>query len=173
MRSGDIIRRAAALPLLTGVATASEVMAALADGLHLLKLFPASAAGSIAMLKAQAGSSPDVFFCPAGGITAETAAQFLVLPNVNVCGGSWLTPPDAVLACEWARTRSWRVRASPCVSKGGLEGDGAPAIPQGSSGVIRPLADEHRNARVNDVRLSPQPAAAAQAALAMCSRCAR
>ena len=95
--------RAAALPLLPGVATASEVMAALADGIHFLKFFPASAAGGIAMLKALAGPFPDVFFCPTGGITAETAAQFLALPSVKVCGGSWLTPADAVLAGDWAR----------------------------------------------------------------------
>ena len=95
--------RAAALPLLPGVATASEVMAALADGIHFLKFFPASAAGGIAMLKALAGPFPDVFFCPTGGITAETAASFLALPSVKVCGGSWLTPADAVLAGDWAR----------------------------------------------------------------------
>ncbi len=95
--------RAAALPLLPGVATASEVMAALADGIHFLKFFPASAAGGIAMLKALAGPFPDVFFCPTGGITAETAALFLALPSVKVCGGSWLTPADAVLAGDWAR----------------------------------------------------------------------
>ena len=48
------------------------------------------------MLKALAGPFPDVVFCPTGGITPETAPQFLALPNVKVCGGSWLTPPDAV-----------------------------------------------------------------------------
>ena len=95
--------RAAGLPLLPGAATASEVMAAQADGLQFLKFFPATAAGGIPMLKALAGPFPDVVFCPTGGITAETAAQFLALPNVKVCGGSWLTPQDAVLAADWAR----------------------------------------------------------------------
>jgi 2-dehydro-3-deoxyphosphogluconate aldolase/(4S)-4-hydroxy-2-oxoglutarate aldolase len=42
-------------------------------------------------------------FCPTGGITAETAPQFLALPNVKVCGGSWLTPDDAVQSGDWAR----------------------------------------------------------------------
>jgi 2-dehydro-3-deoxyphosphogluconate aldolase/(4S)-4-hydroxy-2-oxoglutarate aldolase len=91
------------LPLLPGVATASEVMAAQADGLSFLKFFPATAAGGIAMLKALAGPFPDVVFCPTGGITPETAPQFLALPNVKVCGGSWLTPADAVDAGDWAR----------------------------------------------------------------------
>jgi 2-dehydro-3-deoxyphosphogluconate aldolase / (4S)-4-hydroxy-2-oxoglutarate aldolase len=91
------------LPLLPGVATASEVMQANADGYVFLKFFPATAAGGIAMLKALAGPFPDVLFCPTGGITAETATQYLALPNVKVCGGSWLTPADAVAAKDWAR----------------------------------------------------------------------
>ena len=91
------------LPLLPGVATASEVMAANAEGLNFLKFFPAQQAGGIGMLKALGGPFPDVVFCPTGGITLETAPQFLALPNVKVCGGSWLTPADAVAAGDWAR----------------------------------------------------------------------
>lgn len=91
------------LPLLPGVATASEVMTAQADGLNFLKFFPAQQAGGIPMLKALGGPFPDVVFCPTGGITVETAPQFLALPNVKVCGGSWLTPQDAVSAKDWAR----------------------------------------------------------------------
>jgi 2-dehydro-3-deoxyphosphogluconate aldolase / (4S)-4-hydroxy-2-oxoglutarate aldolase len=95
--------REAGLPLLPGVATASEVMAAMADGLQFLKFFPATAAGGIPMLKALAGPFPDISFCPTGGITPETAHQFLALPNVKVCGGSWLTPTDALDQGDWAR----------------------------------------------------------------------
>lgn len=95
--------RDAGLPLLPGVATASEVMAAQADGIDFLKFFPATAAGGVALLKALAGPFPDVAFCPTGGITAETAVQFLSLPNVRVCGGSWLTPADALAAGDWGR----------------------------------------------------------------------
>jgi 2-dehydro-3-deoxyphosphogluconate aldolase/(4S)-4-hydroxy-2-oxoglutarate aldolase len=91
------------LPLLPGVATASEVMAAQADGLSFLKFFPAMQAGGIPMLKALGGPFPDVVFCPTGGIGLETAPQFLALPNVKVCGGSWLTPADAVAAGDWTR----------------------------------------------------------------------
>ena len=90
------------LPLLPGVATGSEVMMANADGYRFLKFFPATAAGGIPMLKALAGPFPDVVFCPTGGITVESAPQFLALPNVKVCGGSWLTPADAVAAKDWA-----------------------------------------------------------------------
>jgi len=91
------------LPLLPGVATASEVMSASADGYRFLKLFPATAVGGITLLKAFAGPFADVAFCPTGGITAQTARDFLSLPNVKVCGGSWLTPEDAVARGDWAR----------------------------------------------------------------------
>jgi len=60
-------------------------------------------AGGIAMLKALAGPFTDVVFCPTGGITLATAPDFLALPNVKVCGGSWLTPADAVAEKDWAR----------------------------------------------------------------------
>lgn len=95
--------RALGLPLLPGVATAGEVMAAQADGLAFLKFFPAAQAGGVPMLKALAGPFPDIVFCPTGGITPATAPAFLALPNVRVCGGSWLTPQDAVDAGDWAR----------------------------------------------------------------------
>jgi 2-dehydro-3-deoxyphosphogluconate aldolase / (4S)-4-hydroxy-2-oxoglutarate aldolase len=91
------------LPLLPGVSTASEVMMANADGYRFLKLFPATAVGGINLLKAFASPFHDVVFCPTGGITLETAPQFLALPNVKVCGGSWLTPADAVKSGDWAR----------------------------------------------------------------------
>ena len=100
------------LPLLPGVATASEVMQANADGYGFLKFFPATAAGGIPMLKALAGPFPDVAFCPTGGITVETAPQFLALPNVKVCGGSWLTPADAVDKKDWARITTLAKQAS-------------------------------------------------------------
>ena len=90
------------LPLLPGVATASEVMHAQADGFEFLKFFPATAAGGIPLLKALAGPFPDVAFCPTGGITLKTAPDFLALPNVRVCGGSWLTPAEAMASGNWA-----------------------------------------------------------------------
>ncbi len=91
------------LPLLPGVSTGSEVMQAGTDGYDFLKLFPATAVGGIPLLKALGGPFPDVKFCPTGGISLENAPQFLALPNVVVCGGSWLTPADAVAAKDWAR----------------------------------------------------------------------
>jgi len=95
--------RDAGLPLLPGVASASEVMAANDDGLTFLKFFPAVPAGGVAMLRALHGPFPDVSFCPTGGIGADNAREFLKLPNVRVCGSSWLTPGDAIERGDWGR----------------------------------------------------------------------
>jgi 2-dehydro-3-deoxyphosphogluconate aldolase/(4S)-4-hydroxy-2-oxoglutarate aldolase len=100
------------LPLLPGVSTASEVMQANAAGFGFLKLFPAVAVGGVNLLKALSGPFPDVAFCPTGGISLETAPQFLKLPNVKVCGGSWLTPQDAVDAKDWARITQLAAQAA-------------------------------------------------------------
>jgi 2-dehydro-3-deoxyphosphogluconate aldolase / (4S)-4-hydroxy-2-oxoglutarate aldolase len=91
------------LPLLPGVSTASEVMAANAGGYDFLKFFPAEAAGGVPMLRALSGPFPDIVFCPTGGLTPASAPNYLALPNVKVCGSSWLTPADAVAAGDWAR----------------------------------------------------------------------
>ena len=95
--------RASAMPLLPGVMTPSEVMAAKAAGYTQLKLFPAQQAGGVAMLNALGGPFPDIVFCPTGGVTAATAPDFLALPNVACVGGSWLTPKDAVSSHDWSR----------------------------------------------------------------------
>ena len=93
----------AELPLLPGVASASEIMAAQEDGYNELKFFPAAQAGGIAMLRALGGPFNDVHFCPTGGISMANAHEFLALPNVLCVGGSWLTPPEAVARADWSR----------------------------------------------------------------------
>ncbi len=94
--------RGARFPLLPGVMTPSELIAARTLGYDVLKLFPAQQAGGIAMLKALGAPFPDVLFCPTGGITRATAADFLALPNVVCVGGSWFAPPNLVEAGDWA-----------------------------------------------------------------------
>jgi 2-dehydro-3-deoxyphosphogluconate aldolase/(4S)-4-hydroxy-2-oxoglutarate aldolase len=94
--------RSSGLPWLPGVMTPSEVLAARAAGLCQLKLFPAQPAGGVAMLKALYGPFPEVVFCPTGGITPDSAPEFLALPNVACVGGSWLTPTAAVSAGDWS-----------------------------------------------------------------------
>lgn len=90
------------LPLLPGVMTPSDVLSATAAGFKEMKLFPAREAGGVGMLKAMAGPFPHVRFCPTGGITADTAREYLALPNVACVGGSWLTPGDAIQRADWA-----------------------------------------------------------------------
>jgi 2-dehydro-3-deoxyphosphogluconate aldolase/(4S)-4-hydroxy-2-oxoglutarate aldolase len=93
--------RGVSFPLLPGVMTPSELIAGLGWGYTTFKLFPAQQAGGIGMLKAMGGPFPDVVFCPTGGITRATAADFLSLPNVACVGGSWLAPNDKIRSGDW------------------------------------------------------------------------
>lgn len=93
----------AGIPLLPGVATASEAMAMAELGYHVLKFFPAEPAGGVAYLKSLSAPLPHLMFCPTGGIDETKAKSYLALPNVVCVGGSWITPADAVKAGEWKR----------------------------------------------------------------------
>lgn len=101
----DELLQPAPIPVLPGVATASEVMRALRHGMNRLKFFPAMAVGGVAGLKGLAGPFPDVRFCPTGGVDAANAASLLALPNVSCVGGSWVAPADAVRGGDWGRIR--------------------------------------------------------------------
>jgi 2-dehydro-3-deoxyphosphogluconate aldolase/(4S)-4-hydroxy-2-oxoglutarate aldolase len=90
------------LPLLPGVATASEAMNLLERGYRHLKFFPAVPAGGHKLLGAWASPLPQIRFCPTGGISLASAPDFLSLPNVVCVGGSWLTPADKLKAGDWA-----------------------------------------------------------------------
>jgi 2-dehydro-3-deoxyphosphogluconate aldolase/(4S)-4-hydroxy-2-oxoglutarate aldolase len=91
-----------ALPLLPGVATASEAMSMLERGYRHLKFFPAVPAGGAKLLGAWASPLPQLRFCPTGGIALTTAPDFLALPNVLCVGGSWLTPNDKLNSGDWS-----------------------------------------------------------------------
>jgi 2-dehydro-3-deoxyphosphogluconate aldolase/(4S)-4-hydroxy-2-oxoglutarate aldolase len=90
------------VPLLPGVATASEIMRARERGFDVLKFFPAEQAGGITMLRAWNGPFPDLTFCPTGGIGEANAAQWLAEPMVLAVGGSWICPSAAVRAGDWS-----------------------------------------------------------------------
>lgn len=83
---------AAEVPYLPGIATSSDIMRGLDLGLDRFKFFPAEANGGIPALKAIAAPFGMARFCPTGGITAATAADWLALEPVLCCGGSWLVP---------------------------------------------------------------------------------
>jgi len=100
------------LPLLPGVSTGSEVMMANDDGFNFLKLFPAVAVGGINLLKGFSGPFADIKFCPTGGISIQTAPDFLILPNVPVCGGTWLTPKEHVVQKNWGEITKLAKEAS-------------------------------------------------------------
>lgn len=93
--------QARGVPLLPGVATPTEVMQALARGLRLLKFFPAEEAGGVRMLRALAGPFREVRFMPTGGINPSNLSEYLALPNVVACGGSWMASGALIGAGEW------------------------------------------------------------------------
>jgi 2-dehydro-3-deoxyphosphogluconate aldolase / (4S)-4-hydroxy-2-oxoglutarate aldolase len=90
-----------AIPLLPGVATASEVMQGLNAGLTNFKFFPAEAAGGVAMLKSFAGPFAAAKFCPTGGIDPINAPNYLKLGNVMTVGGSWMATAALIGAKDW------------------------------------------------------------------------
>jgi 2-dehydro-3-deoxyphosphogluconate aldolase/(4S)-4-hydroxy-2-oxoglutarate aldolase len=100
----ELLKAAAAsdLPFAPGIATASELMAALAHGFDLVKFFPAEQAGGIKALRALAGPFPNALVCPTGGIGEANAASWLAEPNVVAVGGSWLCPTADIRSGNWA-----------------------------------------------------------------------
>ena len=93
-----LAKAASGVPFLPGVATAGDIMRGLDLGLDRFKFFPAEAAGGIAALKALSAPFSQVRFCPTGGITAQTASDWLALESVACVGGSWIVPKGADLA---------------------------------------------------------------------------
>jgi 2-dehydro-3-deoxyphosphogluconate aldolase/(4S)-4-hydroxy-2-oxoglutarate aldolase len=91
------------VPLLAGVATASDIMRGLDLGLKRFKFFPAETSGGAPAIAAFGGPFGDIAFCPTGGITLESAPRYLGMKNVLCVGGTWVAPKDAVEAGDWAR----------------------------------------------------------------------
>ena len=89
------------IPFFPGTMTAGEVQRAYALGIRDVKFFPASLAGGVPMLKALSSVFGEMRFMPTGGVSAANLADFLALPSVLACGGSWLTPKDAVEAGDY------------------------------------------------------------------------
>ena len=117
------------LPLLPGVMTPTEAMAAAERGYTRLKLFPAREAGGAALLQALAGPLPELRFCPTGGLGEDDLPRFLALPNLLCIGGSWLAPAAALERGEWAQIEA-RARRAVAIAAGA---PAAPATPGGPS----------------------------------------
>ena len=86
----------AGLPILPGISTATELQQAWNMGLRTVKLFPASLVGGPKMAKALSSVFRDVKFMPTGGVSPANLHEYLAVPAVLACGGSWLTPADAI-----------------------------------------------------------------------------
>jgi len=84
------------IALIPGVATASEVMLAKNNGFEHCKLFPATLAGGVDILKAFSGPFATMHFCPTGGVNLNNINDFLSLDNVLCAGGSWIVPKQAM-----------------------------------------------------------------------------
>ena len=84
------------LPFVPGVATPSEIERARALGLRLLKPFPASQIGGPGFLRAVSATYPDVEFFPTGGISEANLADYLAVPSVAACAGSWLVRGELI-----------------------------------------------------------------------------
>lgn len=91
------------IPFFPGTMTAGEVQRAYALGLREVKFFPASLAGGVPMLKALSSVFREMRFMPTGGVSAGNLAEFLALPSVLACGGSWLTPKEAVASGDYSK----------------------------------------------------------------------
>ena len=89
------------IPVIPGVATPTEAEACIRMGLDVLKLFPAETVGGVGMLKALAGPYSYLRFMPTGGISLKNLPDYLALPNVLCCGGSWIAPEKRIDAGEF------------------------------------------------------------------------
>lgn len=98
--------RGARFPLLPGVMTPTEVIAARHAGFTVLKLLPAHAAGGVRMLSALGGLFHDIDFCPTGGISPDNASDYLSLSNVICVSGSWVAPQALIASQDWGRIES-------------------------------------------------------------------
>src|ERR1700722_15136009 len=96
----------AAFPLLPGIMTPAELIAARAAGYDACKLFPAQQAGGVGMIKALGGPFPGQMVCPTGGSSRANAPEYLDLSNVLCVGGSWVTPAAAMATSDWGQIES-------------------------------------------------------------------
>lgn len=111
--------RALNLPIYPGIATATEALAAWNLGITTVKFFPAGQAGGVGMLKALSSVYRDLSFMPTGGINPATLNEYLQLPSVLACGGSWLTPADAIENKDYASIKALAAEACALAKKSG------------------------------------------------------
>ena len=111
--------KAAMLPFCPGIATASELSQALTAGCEMVKFFPAEAAGGVKMIKSLLGAFrfTGVRFMPTGGVKPDNVADYLAVPEIVCCGGTWLVPKDALAAGDFAKIETLAAEAAALVRK--------------------------------------------------------
>jgi 2-dehydro-3-deoxyphosphogluconate aldolase/(4S)-4-hydroxy-2-oxoglutarate aldolase len=102
--SVPVVQRAQELgvPILPGVATPSELLAAIALGLKVVKFFPAGVLGGPAAIRALAAPFTELKFVPTGGINAANLADYLALPCVLAAGASWMVERRLIADDRWS-----------------------------------------------------------------------
>lgn len=107
------------LPMCPGIATASELSQALSAGCKMVKFFPAEAAGGVNMIKNFLGAFrfTGVKFMPTGGVKPSNVADYLSVPEIVCCGGTWLVPKDALAANDFATIEALAKEAAELVKK--------------------------------------------------------
>lgn len=100
------------IPLLPGISTPSEAMGLYAEGLEVLKFFPAEQSGGAGFLKSLAPVLPHISFCPTGGVNMKNAPDYLKLPNVLCVGGSWVAPKNLIADKDWQGITALAAKAS-------------------------------------------------------------
>ncbi|HEY4305241.1 MAG TPA: bifunctional 4-hydroxy-2-oxoglutarate aldolase/2-dehydro-3-deoxy-phosphogluconate aldolase [Gemmatimonadaceae bacterium] len=113
------------VPAYPGIATPTELEAALEKGLTTLKFFPADQMGGLDFLKAMAAPYVDVAFMPTGGINLTNVVHYLAFRRVVACGGSWMAPTDWIAAKQFDRIREASTRASEVVRENAAAAAGA------------------------------------------------
>ena len=111
--------KAEGLPMCPGIATASELSQALTAGCTMVKFFPAEAAGGVKMIKNLLGAFrfTGVRFMPTGGVKPENVGDYLAVPEIVCCGGTWLVPKDALAAGDFAKIEALAAEASALVKR--------------------------------------------------------
>ncbi len=104
------------IALYPGVCNASQIENAMAQGLSVLKFFPAQLSGGVPMLKALEAPFPTIKFIPTGGINSQNAASFLATSNVIAIGGSWMVKEDFIKNKDWNTIRELSKQAVSCLS---------------------------------------------------------
>jgi 2-dehydro-3-deoxyphosphogluconate aldolase/(4S)-4-hydroxy-2-oxoglutarate aldolase len=128
------------VPIFPGTSSATEVGAAIAKGLNVVKFFPAENSGGVAMLNALAGPFGNIQFMPTGGVNLENLGTYLKLKNVIACGGTWMVKPELIAAGDWANITDICKKATAAMHGFTFAHLGINADPATGNGIANTLA---------------------------------